>query len=98
MAREAAVGVIRSPATAMSTTARITIGELEANYQLYCKALKMLIAEQRSLKKIQRTVCWSRLQTLHHCLPRQYKSPDYLYAQLLMQHDDNRDLRAPALA
>jgi len=62
--------------------ARITIGELEANYQLYCKALKMLIAEKRTLNKIQRTVCWGRLETLHHCLPRHYKSPQYLYAQL----------------
>jgi DNA-binding NarL/FixJ family response regulator len=57
----------------MSLTPSITIGELEANYQLYCKAMKMLIAENRSLKKIQRTVCWSRLDTLHHCLPRRYK-------------------------
>ncbi|QCH13711.1 DUF3136 domain-containing protein [Synechococcus sp. CB0101] len=62
--------------------ARITIGELEANYQLYCKALKMLIAEKRTLNKIQRTVCWGRLETLHHCLPKHYKSPQYLYAQL----------------
>lgn len=67
----------------MTTPASITIGELEANYQLYCKALKMLIAEKRSLNKIQRTVCWGRLETLHHCLPKHYKSPDYLYAQLI---------------
>jgi hypothetical protein len=66
----------------MNEQANITIGELEANYQLYCKALKMLIAEKRTLNKIQRTVCWGRLETLHHCLPRQYKSPQYLYAQL----------------
>jgi hypothetical protein len=50
--------------------------------------MKMLIAENRSLKKIQRTVCWSRLDTLHHCLPRRYKSPDYLYAQLRRDLDD----------
>jgi hypothetical protein len=31
-------------------------------------------------------VCWGRLQILHHCLPRQYKSPDYLYVQILQQH------------
>ena len=66
----------------MSQDASITIGELEANYPLYCKALKMLIAEKRTLNKIQRTVCWGRLETLHHCLPRHYKSPQYLYAQL----------------
>jgi hypothetical protein len=82
--------VLRSPAPTMTKSASLTIGELEANYQLYCKALKMLIAEQRSLKKIQRTVCWDRLEILHHCLPRQYKSPDYLYAQLLVQHTGQR--------
>ena len=69
--------------TGAMSEASITIGELEANYQLYCKALKMLVAEKRTLKKIQRTVCWSRLETLHRCLPRHYKSPDYLYSQLL---------------
>ena len=73
-----------NPMTATAPQApSITIGELEANYQLYCKALKMLIAEKRTLNKIKKTVCWGKLATLHHCLPRQYKSPDYLYAQLL---------------
>jgi len=71
-----------SPMTAPQAPS-ITIVELEANYQLYCKALKMLIAEQRTLNKIKKTVCWGKLETLHHCLPRQYKSPDYLYAQLV---------------
>ena len=73
-----------SPMTATAPQApSITIGELEANYQLYCKALKMLIAEKRTLNKIQKTVCWGKLATLHHCLPRKYKSPYNLYAQLL---------------
>jgi hypothetical protein len=69
----------------MSSKPSITIGELEANYQLYCKALRMLITERRTLNKIQKTVCWGRLQTLHHCLPKHYKSPEYLYAQILQQ-------------
>jgi hypothetical protein len=69
----------------MSSKPSITIGELEANYQLYCKALRMLINERRTLNKIQKTVCWGRLQTLHHCLPKHYKSPEYLYAQILQQ-------------
>jgi len=60
----------------------ITIGELEANYHLYCKALKMLVNEGRSNKKIQRTVCWDRLAILHNCLPRRYKPPAYLLACL----------------
>ena len=69
----------------MTSKPSITIGELEAKDQLYCKALRMLIAERRTLNKIQKTVCWGRLQTLHHCLPKHYKSPEYLYAQILNQ-------------
>jgi len=49
---------------------------------MYCKALRMLIREGRSLTKIQRTVCWDRLHLLHQSLPGQYKDPDYLYALL----------------
>lgn len=59
--------------------AAITIAELEANYSMYCKALRMLIREGKTLVKIQRTVCWSRLQSLYQCYPSRYKSPDYLY-------------------
>jgi len=65
-----------------SETPSLTIGELEANYSLYCKAMRLLIIEGRSLKKIQRTVCWQRLEILHKCLPNRYKSPDYLCALL----------------
>ena len=55
-----------------------TIGELEANYPLYCKAMRRLLKEGRSLEAIRRTVAWSRLERLHLCLPSRYKSPDYL--------------------
>jgi hypothetical protein len=61
---------------------QVTIGELEANYSLYCKALRLLIREGRSLVKIQRTVCWQRLAQLHQSLPSHYKDPDYLYVVL----------------
>jgi hypothetical protein len=57
----------------------MTIGELEASYSTYCKALRLLIREGRSLARIQRTVCWQRLESLHRCLPGQYRDPDYLY-------------------
>ena len=59
-----------------------TIGELEAKYSLYCKAMRLLLKEGRSRDQIIRTVCWSRLEKLHLCLPSRYKSPDYLYAVL----------------
>jgi len=57
----------------------VTIGELEASYPLYCKAMRILLKEGNSLLKIQKTVCWSRLETLHNCYPTRYKPPDYLY-------------------
>ncbi|MEI8250345.1 MAG: DUF3136 domain-containing protein [Synechococcus sp. ELA057] len=63
----------------------LTIGELEAGYSLYCKALRLLIQEGRSLGRIQRTVCWQRLAQLHTCLPGQYRDPEHLYFLLRRQ-------------
>jgi len=68
--------------TAAAAPSPPTIGELEAKYSLYCKAMRLLIKEGRSMEAIQRTVAWGRLQQLHLCLPSRYKSPDYLYAVL----------------
>jgi hypothetical protein len=68
--------------------AAITIAELEANYSLYCKALRMLVREGKTLAKIQRTVCWGRLESLYQCYPGRYKSPDHLYFSI------RRDLAA----
>jgi hypothetical protein len=77
-----------SQAIATPQPARVTIGELEAGYSMYCKALRLLIREGRTLGKIQRTVCWQRLAQLHECLPSQYKDPDYLYVLLRRQDRD----------
>ena len=62
------------------TVAKLTIGELEAGYPLYCKALRRLLQQGRSPKEIERTVCWGHLETLNRCLPGRYKSPSYLMA------------------
>ena len=74
----------RQPIAAVpsASAGTVTIGELEANYSMYCKAMRLLIREGRSLNKIQRTVCWQRLECLHRCLPGQYRDPDYLYLLL----------------
>lgn len=63
-------------------TTQPTIGELEASFPLYCKALRILIREETTIEQIERSVCWHRLSTLHHSLPRQYKDPRHLYFQL----------------
>ena len=60
------------------STSNLSIGELEAKYPLYCKALKMLIKQGKIRAEIERTLCWDRLRLLHRSLPRQYKSPEHL--------------------
>jgi hypothetical protein len=65
-----------------STAPAITIAQLEASYPAYCKALRMLVQDGISLNKIQRTVCWDRLQLLHTTLPRQYRDPVVHYAMV----------------
>ena len=62
------------------TVAKLTIGELEAGYPLYCKALRRLLQQGRTSQEIQRTVCWGHLETLNRCLPGRYKAPGYLMA------------------
>lgn len=60
-------------------------GELahwQAHYAGYCRAMRMLVEEGKSLKKIRRTVCWKRLEVLHRALPRRYREPEGLYREL----------------
>lgn len=60
-------------------------GELahwQANYGGYCRAMRMLVAEGKSLNKIRRTVCWKRLEVLHRLAPSRYREPGGLYQEL----------------
>jgi len=60
----------------------LQIGELEAGFPLYCKALRMLVRGGASLSTVQRTLCWQHLMRLHLSLPRQYRDPEMLYRRL----------------
>jgi hypothetical protein len=60
----------------------LTLGQLEAGYPMYCKALRMLVIEGLSLNKIKRTLCWSRLEMLHLAMPRQYRDPVMHYGMV----------------
>lgn len=68
----------------------ITMGQLEADYPMYCKALRMLVREGVSLTQIKRTLCWSRLEMLHAALPRHYRDPVMHYGMV------KRDVEAEA--
>lgn len=60
----------------------LTLAELEANFPVYCKALRILLREDRPIEQIERSVCWHRLSALHQALPRRYKDPRQIYLQL----------------
>ena len=77
-------GISAALMTSIETAAApaITVAQLEARYPAYCKALRMLVQDGISLNKIQRTVCWDRLQLLHSTLPRQYRDPVVHYAMV----------------
>jgi len=42
----------------------------------------MLVQEGNSLTAIKRTLCWQRLEMLHHVLPRQYRDPVMHYGMV----------------
>ena len=58
------------------------VGELEARYPMDCKAMRMLVRDGVTISKTRRTVCWQKLEILHHCPPRQYREPEQLYLHL----------------
>ena len=60
----------------------LSVGELEAQYPLYCKAMRILVRDGVTINKARRTVCWQKLEILHHCQPRQYREPEQLYLHL----------------
>jgi len=60
-------------------TTTLTLGELEASFSLYYKAMRILIREGKTIDKIKRSVCWQRLMALHHSLPDHYKDPEHIY-------------------
>ena len=74
--------------TSSTFTSSLSIGELIANYSLYCKALRILVREGTTVEKARRTVCWTRLQTLHQSLPRDYRDPEQLYFLLRRELQD----------
>ena len=69
--------------------ARITIGELEAKYPVYCAALQRLVSLGKAPEEIERTLCWDRLALLNRSLPHRYKAPDLLLTKLLHQAQVN---------
>ena len=62
--------------------ATLSLAALEANYATYLGTLRLLVQQGYSLSRVQRTLCWIRLQHLHQGLPGTYSEPDELYRQM----------------
>lgn len=78
----------------ITSSSSLTIGELEAKYPLYCKAMRILIRDGKNESQVRRTLCWSRLEALHHSMPQSYRDPAYLYVMLRRQIEAPLDTRA----
>ena len=65
-------------------TKALTIGDLEAGFSTYCKALRRLVSDGHDVEAIRRTVCWDYLNRLHRSLPKDYRSPDALVQRYQM--------------
>ena len=70
----------------------LRVGELEAQYPLYCKAMRILVRDGVSLAKARRTVCWQKLELLHRSLPRHYREPEQLYLHLQRDQRDGQPM------
>jgi hypothetical protein len=68
--------------TQATFTTALTLEELAANHAIYRKALGILVREDTPIEKIQRSVCWRRLDALHRSLPQHYSSPQRLLQQI----------------
>jgi hypothetical protein len=70
---------------------RLSVGELEVQYTLYCKTMRILVRDGVTINKARRTACWQRLEILNHCLPRQYRDPEQLYLHIKRDHQNQPD-------
>lgn len=68
-----------------SATAALLEQELHDRYQLYCKSLRILIRAGVTQADASDTVCWTQLQALHYCNPRQHRHPEELFAAFRSQ-------------
>lgn len=56
--------------------------------------MRILIRSGKSESQVRRTLCWSRLETLHHSMPQAYRDPWTLYSILRRQVEAPIDTRA----
>ncbi|MGB1622149.1 MAG: DUF3136 domain-containing protein [Synechococcus sp.] len=59
-----------------------TIDELRQTFEVYTKALHLLVADNVEVSEARKTVCWRRLSRLHESMPNHYPNPESTFLSL----------------
>ena len=59
-----------------------SLAELQQTYELYVRALRLLVADGVKESEARRSVCWKRLSGLHDALPHLYGTPQSIFLAL----------------
>ena len=58
------------------------VAELQQTYDVYTKALRLLVADGVKESEARKSVCWKRLTSLHEALPHLYGNPQSMFQAL----------------
>jgi hypothetical protein len=59
-----------------------SLAELQQTYDVYAKALRLLVADGVKDSEARKSVCWKRLLSLHEALPHLYSHPQSMFLGL----------------
>ena len=59
-----------------------SVAELQQTYDVYTKALRLLVADGVKESEARKSVCWKRLSSLHEALPHLYGNPQSMFQAL----------------
>ena len=68
--------------SSITFTNRPTVAELQQTYDVYTKALRLLVADGVKEPEARKSVCWKRLSSLHEALPHRYGNPQSMFLAL----------------
>ena len=68
--------------SSITFTNQPSVAELQQTYDVYTKALRLLVADGVKESEARKSVCWKRLTSLHEALPHLYGNPQSMFQAL----------------
>ena len=68
--------------SSITFTNQPSLAELQQTYDVYLKALRLLVADGVKESEARKSVCWKRLSCLHDALPNVYGTPQSMFSAL----------------